>query len=136
MTKQELQQLRHLDSELRTLKQQLKDLEESIGLTSAASDGMPRGNKISRPTEDQALRIKTLLEKVKALQRQVLDEKIRAWDFISSLDDSLLRQIIVCRFVDGKSWFNVSRAIGRGMTEDGCRMYFNRMFKDDDSPIE
>lgn len=130
MTKQELQQLKHLDSELRDLKQQLQDLEASIGITSAPQDGQPKGNKIGRPTEEQAIQIAEIFSQIQKLQKQVLDEKIRAWDYISSLDDSLLRQIIMHRFVDGKSWFKVAEKIGRGMTEDGCRMYFNRAFKE------
>ena len=129
MTKQELQRLRHYDSDLRILRAHLKDLEASIGITSAPQDGQPKGNKIGRPTEEQAVRISQLLSEIRALEKLVTDKRMEAWDYISSLQDPLLRQIIILRFVDGKSWFKVADSIGKGMTEDGCRMYFNRAFQ-------
>lgn len=135
MTKQELQQLRHLESDLRLLRKYLRKAEAEIGLRSISYDGQPKGSRIGRPTEEQAVQLAHIITKIKEAEKRVLDEKVRAWDFISSLDDSLLRQIIIHRFLDGKSWVKVASEIGGDMTADWCRMYFNRLFKDDDSPI-
>ena len=130
MTKQALQMLRHYDSDLRLLRLHLKEMEASIGITSAPQDGQPKGNKIGRPTEEQAIQIAHVIDEIRALEKLVLDKRIEAWDFISGLEDPLLRQIIILRFVDGKSWFKVADSIGGDATADGCRMYFNRAFAD------
>ena len=131
MTKKDLQLMRHYDSEIRILRNHLKEMEASIGITSAPQDGQPKGNKIGRPTEEQAIRIAHVLSEIRKLEKLALDKRIEAWDFISSLEDPLLRQIIILRFVDGKSWFKVAESIGGYATADSCRMYFNRANIDD-----
>lgn len=133
MTKKGLQMLRHYDSDLRLLRIHLKEMEASIGITSAPQDGQPKGNKIGRPTEEQAIQIAQVISEIRALEKLVLDKRIEAWDFISGLEDPYLRQIIILRFVDGKSWFKVADAIGGDATGDGCRMYFNRAFPKDNT---
>lgn len=126
MTKKQLRDMRTIDTELRILRSHLKEMEESIGITAAPSDGQPRGNKVGSPTEMQAVQIADTIAAIRKLEEKILAARIEVWDFIATLDDPLLRQIIILRFVDGKSWFKVSEAIGGNATSDGCRMYFNR----------
>lgn len=126
MTKKQLQQLRYMDADLRLLRSHLRELEASIGITAAPADGQPRGNKIGSPTEAQAIQISDQIEKIRKLEKKILAARIEAWDFISTIEDPLLRQIIIHRFVDGKSWVKVADAIGGSATADSCRMIFNR----------
>lgn len=131
MTKHELQQIRHLTGEIRILREHLRELDLQIGCGALVQDGQPKGNKIGRPTEQQAVQ---LAETCKIIQEQEIhlqELKLQAWAFVRSLDDSLLRQIIILRFIDGKSWFKVSEAIGGDATADGCRMVFARANIDD-----
>ena len=126
MTKKELKLIRYMETDLRLLRTRLKQLEASIGITAAPQDGQPKGNKVGSPTEAQAIQIYDQIEKIRDLETKILAARIQAWDFITTLDDPMLRQIIILRFVDGKSWFKVADAIGGNATADGCRMYFNR----------
>lgn len=131
MTKKQLQELRHFDAELLDLKRHLAELEESVGISSMTSDGQPRGTKIGRPTEQQALRIYEMIEKIRQLETRIVAAKLAAWDLVENLDDPMLRRIIIYRFVDGMSWLKVSESIGGDATADGCRMYFARANIDD-----
>ncbi len=131
MTKKELQKLKYYDSDLRTLRRCLMRLEASVGISAAPQDGQPRGNKIGRPTESQAILLAEAVEKIQKLEDQIVKAKKEAWDFITTLDDPFLRQIIIFRFIDGKSWFEVARSVGGNNTADSCRMAFNRMKIDD-----
>ena len=131
MTKQELQQIRRYDSELKLLRRHLAELEESIGISSPNMDGQPRGSKIGRPTEQQAIIIADTVTKIRALEERIRVERDRVWGIITTIPDSTLRQIIILRFIDGKSWIKVATAIGGDATADGCRMIFNRANIDD-----
>ena len=131
MTKKQLQQLRHYNSELRILRQHLAELEASIGISAIVADGQPHGNKVGSPTEQQAITIADTISQIRQLEESVTFARNEAWTFIASVEDPLLRQIITLRFVDGKSWFKVAETIGGDATEDGCRMVFNRANIDD-----
>lgn len=126
MTKKQLQQLRYLDADLRLLRSHLREMEASIGITAAPADGQPKGNKVGSPTEAQAIQIYDQIEKIRKLEEKILAARLETWDFITTIEDPLLRQIIILRFVDGKSWFKVADAIGGNATADSCRMIFNR----------
>ena len=126
MTKKQLQQMRHYDSELRILRRHLADLEAQVGVSAIQCDGQPHGTKIGRPTELQAIALSDTIAHIRYLEDQAATAKDQAWQFISSLGDSLLRQIIILRFIDGKSWFKVSEAIGGDMTAEACRKIFER----------
>lgn len=131
MTKHELQQIRYYDSELRILRLHLADLEDAIGISGAPSDGQPKGNKIGRPTESQAIALAQTIKDIRTLEEKITVAKSAAWKYIASIDDALLRQIITLRFIDCKSWYKVSEAIGGETTADGCRMTFSRANIDD-----
>lgn len=126
MTKKELQQVRRLDSELKILRKKLTELEATVEASAKPSDGTPRSGKVGKPTEQMAIAITETVDKIKELAEQVALAKCKVWDFITGLDESLIRQIIILRFIDGKSWFKVADTIGGDATADGCRMYFNR----------
>lgn len=127
MTKHELQQVRDLDIELRILRRHLTELEAMIGSGGGIlGDGQPKGNKIGRPTEEQAVNLADTFAKIREHERRLQIEKDRVWSFITSINDTEIRQIIILRFIDGKSWFKVALGLGGDHTEDGCRMAFNR----------
>ena len=126
MTKHELQQLKYYDNELRILRKHLKQLEEQIGCGALVQDGMPKGNKIGRPVENQAIELAEMTKCIQEQEQKIQDIKNEVWPFVSSLNDSLLRQIIILRFIDGKSWQRVADDIGGGITSDGCRKIFFR----------
>ena len=126
MTKTQLQQIRHYDSELKILRRHLADLEAQVGVSAIQCDGQPHGTKIGRPTEMQAIALSDTIAHIRYLEDLITNERSKTWQFICSLDDPLLRQIITLRFIDGKSWLKVAEAIGGGTTADGCRMIFAR----------
>ena len=126
MTKKQLQQIRHYDSELKILRRHLADLEAQVGVSAIQCDGQPHGTKIGRPTEMQAIALSDTIAHIRYLEDLITNERSKTWQFICSLDDPLLRQIITLRFIDGKSWLKVAEAIGGGTTADGCRMIFSR----------
>ena len=49
--------------------------------------------------------------------------------FIALIDDSLIRQILTGRYVDGKNWAQVALQVGGGNTADSVRKAADRFLK-------
>ena len=74
-------------------------------------------------------KISEVEEKLKGLQIQLLATESEILDFMNSIDDSILRQIIYCRFVRLMSWERTALEIGGGNTADACRQAVRRYLK-------
>ena len=65
--------------------------------------------------------------------QELLDEceksKAEIMDWIKSIDDSLIRQIIYYRCIKVMSWIAVADKIGGGNTADSVRMSYDRFTK-------
>lgn len=69
------------------------------------------------------------IERLKARQRKLEEDIERAEDFIDSLKDSQLRQIIELRFMQGMSWNMVSSRVYDYPDGDRARKKVDRYFK-------
>ena len=133
MTREEVSQIYYLNREIRKLQRKLEELRCS-SLQSPKIDGMPRApGRNGSPTErkgvaeaDLEAQIEKLLAAVKRKQREI-------FEYIGSVDDSLIRMIIIFRCVDLCTWEEVARHIGGPTTADSARMAFNRHFEAEES---
>jgi hypothetical protein len=60
--------------------------------------------------------------KLVRLERQQADVE----RFIGSIDDSLVRRIVVARYIESRSWEGVARKLRGGNTSDGVRKIWQR----------
>ena len=131
MTKKELEQVYHLRKELKMWQIRLAELQEDIALSPKVLDGMPysRTNSVSSPTEEKAIKLadlKKIIEgKISEIQLALMDIEI----YISSIDDSLVRQILIYRCCKLKSWHWVAKTIGNGYTDESVRQIYHRFMK-------
>ena len=135
MNKNQLRQLRHLKSEIRLLKQQIDNLESEI-----VTDRV-RGSDVEHPYIERTYiirglaydrrKIKRLKEKLQRRVDDLIDLVVEINEYIETIDDSLLRQIITLRHVNGLTWDQVAASIGGGNTADGVRMIHDRFLKRD-----
>lgn len=105
ITVKELSQLRHLSKEIKQDERSLKGNNPSVSTT---------------------LEIEKMIERKKQ-SRMV--EYNRLMRYISSVDDSFMRQILTLRYVNGCSWLQVAMRIGGGNTEDSVRMAHKRFLE-------
>lgn len=136
MTREEVSQIYYLNQEIEELQRKLKELRGS-GLQSPKIDGMPKApGRKSSPTEkkgvaeaDLELQIESLLHEVKRKQREI-------FEYIGSVEDSMMRMIIIFRCVELCSWEEVARNIGGPMTAEAARKAFARHFEAENSKKE
>ena len=122
MTLKELSQLYYLTREIESNQQRLEELTDLIGPSTAEYSDMPRGPfNPSSKVERLAAEITDLKAIIAARQIQCIHERARLERWISTIPDSLTRQIFQLRFVEGMSWLEVSMAIG-GNTEASVKM--------------
>lgn len=129
MTKRKLSQLYWLNREIEEDKRKLAELETAAEGGAAKITGMPHVSGNGRSLENYAVLI--------AEQRELIDTKIRQTiilynrinRYIATVPDSLMRQILTLRYVNGMSWVQVAMSIGGGNTADSVRMAHDRFLR-------
>jgi len=132
MTRKKLEQVYHLNNELKMWQRRLAELQADIALSPKVMDGMPfsQTNNVGSPTEEKAIKLsevaKVIEGKISEIQIALMEIEI----FISSIDDSLTRQIVEYRCCKLMSWQSVAEKIGEGYTADSVRQTYHRFLKD------
>ena len=129
MTLKELSQLYYLNREIEMDKRRLQELEVKALPGAQVITGMPHAPGVTDKVGEYAAEIADLRGIIEAKHQQCLYERSRLERYISSIDDSLLRQIFAYRFVNGLPWRQVAACIGGSNTADGVRMMCNRYIK-------
>ena len=129
MTLKELSQLYYLNREIEMDKRRLHELEAEAVSISPNLTGMPRSPGVSDKVGRYAAEIADLKGIIEAKHKQCLYERSRIERYISSLDDSLLRQIFTYRFVNGLPWEQVAACVGGSNTAGSVKMMCYRYLK-------
>ena len=131
MTHIQLKRAYYISREIRLYQDKLRDL-RMMSLTGGKLDGMPKaqsGDKVS----SLAAKAVDLERKIQDLREQLLDAETEIMEYISGIDDSLIRQIIYCRCVCCMSWSRVAHKVGGGNTADTCRKAYSRWMKKEEN---
>ena len=128
MTKNELRQIYNLNQEVRMLQRELDKLRCKSLVKSPTVDNMPRGGK-KYGIDDYAADIADYEAAIRGLLAQAQIQRKKIIEYIESIDDSLMRQIIFYRHISCMTWNEVASAIGGGNTEGSVKMQYNRFFK-------
>ncbi len=128
MTIQELSQLYHLNREIEQEKHRLQELEAAATNTAVKISGLPHVKGMSGKTAIAA-QIADCKAVIEAKVQLSVVEYNRLNRYIANVQDSLTRQIMALRFVNGMSWNQVAMSIGGGNTADGVRMLISRYLK-------
>lgn len=125
MTLKELSQLYYLNREIEMDRQRLRELEcKTVPAPLAGKERIC--SKRADTVGAQAAEIADLRGIIEAKHQQCLYERSRLERYISSIDDSLLRQIFTYRFINGLPWRQVAACVGGGNTDDACRKAVRR----------
>ncbi|MGH4125612.1 MAG: RNA polymerase subunit sigma-24 [Clostridium sp.] len=118
MTKEELSKLQKIISEIEQIKRELESIEPEYAMDSVT------GSSINFPYTQHSIKIegydiKSYEHKVQRIQNrlnrkliELVEEKDMLTEYIYSLDDSDLRQILMYRYVKGLIWEDVGANMG------------------------
>lgn len=135
MDKEQLSQLKYLKSEIEILKKQISDLDYNI-TTDSVKGSSPYFPYIERKFLITGLDYQVHDNKLDRLQRklnrrieELIDLVEETYEYIDNIDDSLIRQIITLRYINGLEWKQVAASIGGNNTGDSVRMIHNRFLE-------
>ena len=111
------------------LVKRLFELEARAVSCSSDLSGMPRSSGVGDRVGRYAAEIVDLKGIIEAKLQQCIYERNRLERYITTIEDSLLRQVFTYRFVNGLPWQQVAACIGGSNTADGVRMMCNRYIK-------
>ena len=120
MTTKELSQLYYLNREIETEKKRILSLREAATVTSAKISGLPHVGSISDKTAIAA-EIVDIQQIIEHKQQLAIIEYNRLTRYIAQVEDSLTRQILRLRYIDGLSWTQVALRVGGSNTADSVR---------------
>lgn len=136
MNKEQLKQLKYLKTEIEVIKKQIEELDyttvtDSVKGSSAYFPYVARNFKIEGLDEEgYNYKFKRLRNKLNRKINELMDLVEETNEFIESIEDSLVRQIISLRYINGLTWEEVATNIGGNNTADSVRMLCNRFLED------
>lgn len=130
MTKKELGRIYYLNNEIDMWRKELNRLQTMSLLPSQEINGMPFASGTSDKVGNLAVNIAEIEQKIKELQTRVLDEYKKILEYIKTIDDSLMRQIIYHRHILCMSWGQVAKAVGGSNNSDSLRKMHDRFLQE------
>ena len=121
MTKKELSQLYYLNREIEEDKRRLEELRTAAVGGAAKITGMPHVGGTGRNLENVAILIAEAEQLLDLKIKQSIIEYNRLNRYIQDVEDTLMRQILSMRYVNGLSWVQVAMHIGGGNTEESVK---------------
>lgn len=112
MTKKELSQLYWLNREIEADKRKLEELRLAAVSATAKITGLPHVTGVRDKVGEIAVLIEEQSRLIELKKKQTVIEYNRLMQYINSVDDSLMRQILTLRYVNGLSWQQVAFSIG------------------------
>ena len=128
MTKKELGQVFYINKEIKMWKKELYELEmkSKVGAQQYKNCG---GSQKSDPTASAGLKKAALEEKIQTLLLELQIQREAITEYILTIDDSLIRQIMYLRHISCMSWRQIAMEIGGGNTEGSIKMIYHRFFE-------
>jgi DNA repair exonuclease SbcCD ATPase subunit len=141
MERQQLEQYIYLKQEQKDLEEKIKKIEKQLDKLNEeglvvdkvrGGEGNMQSFRIEGFPERDYIKKRTLLianlQKMEKAEYKALNLLNEIEDYISTVDDSLVRQIIRFRVIDGYSWCEVAKKI-KGNTEDSLKKAYYRHFE-------
>lgn len=129
MNKEQLRQYRHLNHEVNLIQEQINNIKYECAVVTASDREFPYCQHAEivggvPSTSGQMKRWK--LEQRKARIQKRLDQ---VEQFIYHVDDSLIRQLLIYRYMKGLKWNEIAARMGGGCTADSLRMALERFLQ-------
>lgn len=130
MTQKELSQLYWLNREIEEQQRRLNELECLATSCTNQITGMPRSTGVTNRMAKYVAEIADLRGLIDLNIKKCFYELNRLNRFIETVDDSMMRQILSFRYVNGLAWRQIAFSIGGNNTADSVRMIHNRFLRE------
>ena len=125
MTKKELSNLYNLNRKIERLKEEIETVRDRAEKTTTIPSDMPRGGVVT-DCKEELVYLQQMLEI--EVKKSIMEQQ-RLENYISSIDDVLIQNIIAYRFVKGLGWKEIERLTGGNNTSKGLQMKLKRFLQ-------
>ena len=115
MTIKELSNYYYINKQIKQLQNKLEELEEKLLGSSQITD-MPKSGRVSKPTEDAAVKIAELKKLIVEKRNRLIEENIFIEKYIDNVSDIEIQTIIRMRFIELKNWYEIGKELGYDYT--------------------
>lgn len=129
MEKKDLKQIYYLNKEIEMWQRELDKIEGQSILKGQQLTGMPSGSGIADKTGDLATELANIKTIISGKLAEVQIQRGRIINYISSIEDSVTRQVLFYRHVSLMSWGDVAASMGGNNTSEGLRKRYDRFLK-------
>lgn len=129
LTNKELSRLYYLKKEIEMQRKRLYELETIAKSCTATITGMPHGKEISNKVGKYAPQIADLKCLIDLNLKKCFFELNRLTEYIQSVDDPLVRQIMTYRYIHGFNWQKTAFSVGGYNTADSLKKKLYRYLK-------
>lgn len=135
MTRKDLSKLYYLNKEIEMWHTELEKLEARSGYETAPVSDTPKPfRKQSSPTEQRMLSVARCKTKIDVLMLKAQKAQEETLSFIETIDDPLMRQIVMHRCVHLYGWKKIATLMGGLSSPESLRnsysQYLKKMFKE------
>ena len=128
MTEKQLNQIYYLSKEKKMWENKLKEITE-IKAVSYENSGAGRSSEVSSPVVKLAEQREKIRDIISAKLVEISYVEREILEYINTIDDSLIRQIMIHRHIELKSWVQVANAIGGNNTAESVRKMHDRFLQ-------
>lgn len=125
VTRERLYQLKNLKAEKKMWEDKLKEMREKYDSLSVGN--AIRGSDVSDRTGELASSTADIIDTIERLKGDIVKEEAFLIAFITSLEDTVLRQIVHYKCVEDMTWLKVG--LKMGMPEETAKTIFYRHFE-------
>ena len=112
MTLRELEKYNNIKMEISQIESNINEIETTtIGSFKLNDISISKSGSNSNPTERIAIKLATLREKLNFKKEKLIEAATEIEDFLEKVDDSEIRIIIRKRFLECKTWNEISKEI-------------------------
>jgi len=126
MTKEELSEIYALNQEIKMWRKELDRIKNKSLIGCPNMNSVSFSGGISDKTGDTAIIITDIEKIIVDLMKDIEAQRKKIITYISSVDNSQVRQILFLRHVDCLGWWKVARIVGGNNTADSVRMAHDR----------
>ena len=126
MTKEELRQIYYLNREVKMWQDELDRMQRQSIVMSPRLTGTPRGSGLHDPVAGTAVAAADIEAIIRGKLAEIQIQRKQIVEYIDTIEDSLVRQIMFYRYMSCMSWTQVAMEIGGSNTPDGVRKIHDR----------
>lgn len=127
MTKRDLKQIYYIKKEIEVYEDELRELRYKSLAKGQQLTGMPTG---SGTTSDQVGRLAVdIAETTKIIEGKIIElrkKEMQVYDFLGTIEDSWMRQIVYLRNVNLLSWNKIASKMGGNNNEGNVKVAYHR----------